>query len=335
MHTPLTASDLPPLVDSYGRKINYLRLSVTDRCNLRCRYCMPEEGVKCMDHSEILSYEELLRLSTIFVSLGVDKIRLTGGEPFVRPDCMNFLEALRVLFSHLDIRVTTNGVALGKYIHRLCAMGISGINLSLDSLDEDRFRHITRRDQWENVMKSMHLLKISHIPLKINTVILEDTTDAELVDMARLIKDDGIALRFIELMPFSGKRHEEKSPAPSLEQRIFDLFPQIVEIKSEQIETARNFHIPNHVGRIGIIEGDSKKFCATCNKVRVTSAGLLKNCLYDQGVLDLRKLLRDNSSDFDIAQAIQKAVSGKLANGHEVVAQNDIQYEESMATIGG
>lgn len=335
MHTPLVASDVSPLIDSYGRKITYLRLSVTDRCNLRCRYCMPEEGVKCMDHSEILSYEELLRLSNIFITLGVEKIRLTGGEPFVRPDCIFFLEALRVIAPHLDIRVTTNGVALKQYLHRLCAMDLSGINLSLDTLDKDRFRAITRRDQWDKVMENLHFLKQSRIPLKVNTVVLEDTTDAEIVDMSRLIKDDSIALRFIELMPFSGKKHEEKSPAPSLEKRLLNLFPDIVEIKSEQIETARNFHIPNHVGRIGIIEGDSKKFCATCNKVRITSAGLLKNCLYDRGVLDLRELLRNDSSDLVIAQAIQKAVSNKLANGHEVTAANDTQFEESMATIGG
>lgn len=335
MYTPLAASDVSPLIDNHGRRVTYLRLSVTDRCNLRCRYCMPEEGIPCKDHSEILSYEELLRLSTIFISLGVDKIRLTGGEPFVRPDCMNFLEALRVLFPKLNIHVTTNGVALGKYLHRLCAMGISGINLSLDSLDEDRFRTITRRNQWQNVMKNLHLLKVSHIPLKINAVVLDDTSDAEIINMAGLIKDDSIALRFIELMPFSGNKHKDKKPTTSLKERICNLFPQIVEIKSEHAETARNFHIPNHIGRIGIIEGDSKKFCATCNKVRITSAGLLKNCLYDQGVLDLRELLRDGSSDLTIAQKIQDAVSQKLANGHEVTAENDAQYEESMATIGG
>lgn len=335
MHTPLAASGMNPLADRHGRKITYLRLSITDRCNLRCRYCMPEEGVKCMDHSEILTYEELLRLSSIFISLGVEKIRLTGGEPFVRPDCMNFLEALRVLFPKLNIHVTTNGVALGKYFHRLCAMGLSGVNLSLDTLDEERFRDITRRDQWENVMKNLHLLKVSHIPLKVNTVVLDDTTDDEIINMARLIKDDSIALRFIELMPFSGKKHEDKESNLSLEERLVSLFPQIVEIKSEHIETARNFHIPNHVGRVGIIEGDSKKFCATCNKVRVTSAGLLKNCLYDKGVLNLRDLLRDGSSDLVIAQKIQKAVAGKLADGHEVAAASKSLYEESMATIGG
>lgn len=335
MNTPLAGSENEPLADRHGRKITYLRLSVTDRCNLRCHYCMPEEGVKCMEHKEVLCYEELLRLSTIFVSLGVEKIRLTGGEPFVRPDCMNFLEALRVLFPQLDLRVTTNGVALEQYLHRLCAMGLSGINLSLDSLDKDRFHAITRRDKWDTVMKNLEFLKNSGILLKVNTVVLDDTSDAELVDMARLIKDDSIALRFIELMPFSGKKHEEKVPTISLEERLISLFPQIVEIKSDQIETARNFHIPNHIGRVGIIEGDSKKFCATCNKVRITSAGLLKNCLYDQGVLDLRALLRDGSSDSEISQAIRKAVSGKLANGHDVVATNDMAFEESMATIGG
>ncbi|CAG37720.1 GTP 3',8-cyclase MoaA [Desulfotalea psychrophila] len=333
--SPGPSSPQSKLVDTHGRSITYLRLSITDRCNLRCRYCMPEEGVQFLDHSEILSYQELLRISRIFVGFGVNKIRITGGEPFVRRDCVDFMQALMEQTAHLDLRVTTNGIALSPHLGRLKEMGLGGINLSLDTLDPLRFSQITRRDGLTKVLAVFHQILSLGIPLKVNTVVMEDTSDEELRQMAALTEDNPIQLRFIELMPFSGKESGEIKKALSLEDRLVRLFPELTEISSAQIETARKFSLPGYRGNLGLIEGESRKFCAHCNKVRITSCGMLKNCLYDSGVLDLRALLRNGADDVEVAERIQQAVLGKLKDGHVTAELQDKICEDSMATIGG
>lgn len=324
-----------PLVDPFGRRITYLRLSITDRCNLRCRYCMPADGVNVLGHDAILSYEELERLSRIFVSLGVNKIRITGGEPFVRKGCLEFMQRLKEQSPALDLHLTTNGVAILPYLAELKKLAIKGINLSLDTLDSARFQEITRRDKLESVLAVFHEALRLNIPLKVNAVVQTDTTDEELVLLAGLVKENPVALRFIELMPFSGGENVQRSMELPLEKRLFRLFPGLREVSSNNIETARRFSVSGYQGTLGIIEGESRKFCITCNKLRITSSGMLKNCLYDEGVIDMRSLLRSEPSDAAIAEKIVWCVSKKLRNGYEAACVNGKKCQDSMASIGG
>lgn len=324
------------LVDRHGRTITYLRLAITDRCNLRCRYCMPEEGVSVLSHDDILSYEELERLVRLFVSLGVGKIRITGGEPFVRKGCLAFMERLVAANPGIDLRVTSNGVALLPHLAGLRRIGLGGLNLSLDTMDPLRFADITRRDRLDAVLAAFHEALRLGIPLKVNSVVMEDTTDDNLVQMAKLVQGNRVALRFIELMPFTGTVHRSRHATVPLEQRLMQLFPGMQEIRGEGVETARKFSLPGFLGTIGIIEGESRKFCSSCNKVRVTSAGLLKNCLYDNGILDLRALLRDGSDDAGLKARIIAAVAAKPVDGFKAEEGRRLTCnEDSMATIGG
>ncbi len=329
------SADTTSLVDSFGRRITYLRLSITDRCNLRCRYCMPAKGVDVLGHDAILSYEEMERLTRIFVSLGVSKIRITGGEPFVRKGCLEFMQRLKAQSPALNLHLTTNGVAILPYLAELKKLDIQGVNLSMDTLDPVRFQEITRRDKLETVLAVFHESLRLNIPLKVNAVVQTDTSDEELVQMAALVKDNPVALRFIELMPFSGSENIERSMELPLETRLFRLFPGLREISSNNVETARRFSVDGYKGTVGIIEGESRKFCATCNKLRITSSGMLKNCLYDEGVLDMRSLLRSEPNDTVIAEKIAWCVSRKLRNGHEAACGNGKKCQDSMASIGG
>lgn len=337
MNAPITKENSfrSRLVDRQGRVITYLRLSITDRCNLRCRYCMPEEGVEFLGHDKILSYEELERLSRVFVGLGVEKIRITGGEPFVRKGCMEFLERVRMTNPEVKLHVTTNGVAVLPHLPGLKNIGIGGLNLSLDTLDAAKFAEITRRDRLETVLAVFHESMRLGIPLKVNSVVQPETTDEDLLEMSRLVKDNAVALRFIEFMPFSGKKHIEHKVDATLEERLFRLFPGLTEISSNLVETARKFSVEGYQGTLGIIEGESRKFCSECNKLRITSAGILKNCLYDKGVLDLRTFMRSGVTDDELEAAIRSSVEKKLDDGYASAKKQEQNQEESMATIGG
>ncbi len=323
------------LVDNFGRRISYLRLSITDRCNLRCKYCMAEEGVTFLDHQSILSYEELERIVSIVTSLGVEKIRITGGEPFARKSCMEFLTRLKGQQGVKGLFITTNGVAVYPYLAELKKIGISGINLSLDTLNRERFATITRRDQIDNVLASFYELLRLQIKVKVNSVILPTTSDTDIIEIAGLIKDNPISLRFIELMPFSGEKRCEKEIHSNLESRFYSLFPGIREISSNMIETARRFEVPGCKGTLGLLVGKSRKFCSSCNKVRITPQGILKTCLYDTGSLNLREMLRGNCSDHELGSAIISAVQNKHKDGHQAEKHNESLGEESMAAIGG
>ncbi|MFC1843778.1 GTP 3',8-cyclase MoaA, partial [Thermodesulfobacteriota bacterium] len=208
------------LIDNHNRPITYLRLAITDRCNLRCRYCRPEEGVPFIPHGEILRFEEMERLVGIFCSLGINKVRVTGGEPFSRRGCLPFLTRLRKTDGVQYLHITTNGVKTPRYLDELSAIGIDGINLSLDTLDHKRFLEITRRDYLEAVLQSVHGILERDIPLKINAVVLRDTTDEEIVQLSQLARDFPITLRFIEKMPFSGTVRSEKLENGNLFKRL-------------------------------------------------------------------------------------------------------------------
>ena len=323
------------LIDNHGRPITYLRLAITDRCNLRCRYCRPEEGVPFIPHEEILRFEELERLVTIFCSLGITKVRVTGGEPFSRRGSMSFLTRLRKIDGVQYLHITTNGVKTSRFLDELAAISLDGINLSLDTLDKKKFWKITRRDYLESVLQTLDGVLARSIPLKINSVVLKDTCDDEIIELAGLAHDFPIALRFIERMPFSGKVRSEKLENGNLSERLKRIFPTIEESSSALPTTARTFALPDYKGTIGIIHGYSRLFCKTCNKVRITPTGMLKTCLYDNGVLDLKKMLRQGATAEEIKSAIINCVHNSCVNGHEAELNAKRGKEPSMASIGG
>lgn len=328
---------IPPncLIDNHGRRINYLRLAITDRCNLRCRYCRPEQGVPFIPHDEILRFEELERFVRIFSSLGIAKVRVTGGEPFSRRGCMDFLARLKSIPGVDALHITTNGVKTARFLDELADIGISGINLSLDTLSPKRFWQITRRDYLDGVLDTLYGAMARNIPLKVNSVVLPDTTDDEIRTLATIAEEHPLTLRFIETMPFSGSVRNKALLNGNLKQRLQRIFPGMKEVTSDGPTTAQVFSLPGGAGKIGVINGYSRLFCATCNKLRITPAGMLKTCLYDDGALDLKGLARANATDGDIINAIMGCVQSRFANGHEAESKFRKDIEPSMGIIGG
>lgn len=324
-------SSAPVLTDRQGRHINYLRLAVTDRCNLRCTYCMPADGVVSLNHSDILTFQEMFRLVTLLSPMGVTKVRITGGEPFVRKGLLPFLQRLHTVEGIGSLHITTNGVETAPHIPLLEKMNI-GVNLSLDTLRPERFQQITRRARFEQVQETLNQLLTSSIKLKINSVIQFGTNDDEIGDLARLAMDNNVDVRFIEEMPFNGRHAIDVPTNHWIEQRLVHEFPGMgPEGKSG---TAQIYDVPGFRGRIGIISGAERTFCGSCNRLRITADGRLKTCLYDDGVLDLRSMLRSGASDEEIAAAIRHAVVNRHANGYEA-ERAARQQKSSMSQIGG
>ncbi len=328
------------LFDNHGRRINYLRLAVTDRCNLRCFYCMPEEGIKYVSRKDLLSYEEMERLLRILASMGIEKVRITGGEPFLRKEMMNFLERVVAIEGIHQVNITTNGTLTAPLVPQLKSMGIGTINLSLDTLDEERFFLITRRREFSKVMDTFHALLKHDIKTKINAVVMDGKNTDDLVPMALLTKDHPVDVRFIEEMPFNG----EGNHYPVLvwnHRRILQLltehFPTIKKIPDPPNSTSNNYVIPGHIGKIGIIAAYSRTFCGTCNRLRITPQGLLKTCLYDDGIFYIRDLMRAGATDQAIVLAFQEAIGNRAKNGFEAEQRRKFHapVSESMSTIGG
>ncbi len=327
--------ETPRLIDNHGRSITYLRLAITDRCNLRCSYCMPEQGVETVAHEETLTYEELERLVRLFLGIGIEKVRITGGEPFVRRGCMEFLERLKNDLGVKQLVITTNGVETSRYLQRLKDLPISGINLSLDTLDRERFRTITRRDRLDDVLRTLYGALDLGIRVKVNSVVSEETGDQEIFDLGRLAEKNRLSIRFIEKMPFSGGRNSGQQPDYGLPARLQRLFPDLTQRRQETASTAKEFEVAGYVGTLGIIEGSSRNFCSSCNRIRITPQGILKACLYDNGVLDLKRLIRDGINDNDLKNQIRGCLNKRFANGHETESANGRSQQPSMASIGG
>jgi len=331
-----------PLFDQHGRPLEYLRLAVTDRCNLRCFYCMPEEGIKYMPKHELLSYEEMLRLTGLLAGMGVRKVRLTGGEPFVRRDLVPFMERLAALPGIDDISLTTNGVLTAPHVPALARLGVKAVNLSLDTLDRARFASITRRDELPRVMETFYALLEAGIQVKINAVVMDGQNIDDLISLADLSRTLPVDVRFIEEMPFNGGSHAA-GPASlpwnhvRIRQHLEAHFGALTPVPMAAGATASDYKIAGHVGRVGIIAAYSRTFCGTCNRLRLTAEGGIKTCLYDQGVLDTRALLRGGASDEEIAAALAAAFRFRAANGFEAERQRPLHQLsfESMATIGG
>ena len=322
------------MIDGFSRTIDYIRLSVTDRCNLRCRYCMPPEGISCMSMHEILTYEETEHLCRIFAALGIRKVKITGGEPFVRKNVCHLIRQIKQIPGIDSVTVTTNGILTLPHLEELKAIGIDGINFSLDTLKPDTFRQIAGRNGLDKVLSAISEAVSLEIPnIKINCVPLRDMNLSEVPDIAALARNYPIHVRFIEMMPIGlGKDFQMVSEA-----EICQLLKQTYNCL-EPIEgtygngPAHYYHIPGFKGHIGFISAMSHMFCDQCNRIRLTTDGQLKTCLFYENGIDLKYLIRNNCSDKELMHQIRLALQNKPQH-HEM---SSLSPElRGMSQIGG
>jgi len=325
-----------PLLDAFGRVADDLRVSVTDRCNLRCSYCMPPEGMQWLPRAQILSYEEIDRLVSIFLSLGVHTVRLTGGEPLARRDLSVLVEMLAAR-AVPDLSLTTNGVFLAEHADPLARAGLKRVNVSVDSLLRHRFAEMTRRDALAQVMEGLRAADAAGLqPIKLNCVVVRGTNDDEVVDFARFSRDTGYEVRFIEFMPLDADEawtRDAVVPSREILDRIDAAYP--VEPIEHGPEPATMWRFRDGArGAIGVIASVSEPFCSSCNRIRITADGQFRTCLFAMEETDVRALLRDGAADAEIADAIQTAVAGKWA-GHKINDEDFARPARSMSLIGG
>ena len=328
----------PVLYDNHGRPITYLRLAVTDRCNLRCFYCMPEEGIQYLHKSKLLTYEEMLRIVGVLAELGVHKVRITGGEPFVRHNLIDFMYQLAAIDGIDELNITTNGVLTGQYLRQMKEIGIKSVNLSLDTLDAKRFFEITGRNEFEKVYQTLFDLLDAGFDVKINAVVMDGKNTDDILPLVALTQHYPVSVRFIEEMPFNG----EGAHYPILRwnlHKILDTikaaYPALTKIKDAPYSTSYNYQIPDFKGNIGVIAAFSRTFCGTCNRIRMTAQGELKTCLYDEGVLSIRDLIRSGISDDELKTVFVKTFQHRAKDGFEAEKRRTSLVTESMTTIGG
>jgi cyclic pyranopterin phosphate synthase len=328
------------LIDPQGRHLNYLRLAVTDRCNFRCTYCMPEEGIDLKARDDILCFQEMEHLLGLFLDLGVTKVRITGGEPFVRKGLPDFLTRINQYEKLETINLTTNAYFLEDTIPLFQKIKSGSINISLDSLKRDVFYKITRRDDFERVWNNIDKILLTDLNVKLNMVVLKGVNDNEIVDFAMLAKSNKVEVRFIEQMSFNGGCFSnEIYSAEEIISTLQNFFPEMIE-HLKMSSTARIFGIPRFRGKVGIIAGHSRTFCSTCSRLRLTPDGTFKTCLYDHGAINLKDMLRSGKSDQEIKTAIGEAVAKRAKDGFESEqrTQQIVHFSKkhlSMAQIGG
>lgn len=302
-----------PPTDPYQRRIDYLRLSITDRCNLRCTYCMPEGGVPKLAHGDILRYEEILRLARIVTAMGISKIRITGGEPLVRRDVLFLCGSIAGIPQLRSLSITTNGVLLGRLAGGLFQAGIKRINVSLDTLKPGRFASITRQDCFEDVWKGiMAAHEAGFAPIKLNAVVMRGVNDDEIADLARLTFEYPFHMRFIEFMPFKEADYDDRFLSS---EDILDRLRSVGELvpveSTDSNGPARHYRFAGAMGKIGIISPISNHFCPTCNRLRVTADGRLRTCLFAREETDLKRALRLGASDEEMMLLIRTAIADK------------------------
>jgi len=328
------------LVDSFGRQITYVRLAVTDRCNLRCTYCMPAAGADIVERKELLTYKEMYRITRVLTELGVNKVRLTGGEPFVRKDLIGFIEMLS--FNDLldEINITTNGVLISEHIEKLQSLKVKTVNLSIDSLSATKFAEITRRDVFKDVWATYELLEKSALSLKLNVVIQSGVNTDEINDFVALSKDKNMEVRFIEEMPFNGVGERTTNEVWNYNRILEEIkkgHPEIKRLPLKKSSTSHSFKMEGFIGTVGIIPAYTRTICADCNRIRITSTGQLKNCLFDEGVFSLRDFLRSGASNDELKKLFVDLVAKKPKDGFVAEANRKInkKVSESMSSIGG
>ena len=325
------------LTDKYGRTLDYLRLSVTDRCNFRCYYCMPEEGVNFAARKDLLTFEEMHTLCEVFCHLGVSKIRITGGEPFVRSGIMPFLQKLSVVPGLDEITITTNGTLLQKQLPALKAMGIRKVNLSLDSLDRARFFGITRRDSFEEVYACIFAMLDAGFEVKLNCVLAANKNTQDIIPFVELTRHYPLSVRFLEEMPFNGSSSFDEGNwnYQDILNHIKTRYPQIEELPNGPNSTSINYRVPSYRGSFGIIPSFSRTFCGTCNRIRLSATGELRTCLYGAPAANLRDVLRQGATLAELETVITDAVAARYLNGYDAEAANQKSVHDSMSVLGG
>ncbi|WP_145096138.1 GTP 3',8-cyclase MoaA [Anatilimnocola aggregata] len=328
-----------PLYDALGRVHTSLRISVTDRCNIRCFYCMPEENVRFRPRHELLTFEEITRLARVMASLGVNKLRLTGGEPLVRAELPKLVAQLAAVPGIHEIALTTNGILLAEQAQALKDAGLTRVNISLDAMTEETFRRISRRDGLDRVIAGIHAAKhVGLAPIRLNTVAIKGITEPEIPALARFARDEQLELRFIEFMPLDADQQWNNDQVLTgeeirrqLEAAIGPLEPAD---RPDLSQPAMDYQYADGNGRIGFINPVSQPFCGDCNRLRVTAEGQLRNCLFSTVEWDARALLRASATDDELAQLIRDCVRAKKP-GHGIDSSEFIRPQRAMYQIGG
>lgn len=328
------------LKDTLGRNHNYLRISITEHCNLRCTYCMPAEGIALTPKAHLMTADEIVTIAQQFVGLGVDKIRLTGGEPLVRKDAKDIL--LRLGQLGINLTLTTNGLLVPEFIDTFKQAGIRTVNISLDTLDKDKYKQITRRDHFNKVLESIDLLGDENFNVKINIVLIKGFNDNEITDFLRLTKRKNIQIRFIEFMPFSGNQWDRSKLVRYTEilENIGSIYQnsEIERLQDAPNDTAKNFRIKSYLGSFSIISSVTNPFCSTCNRIRLTADGKLKNCLFSNSETDLLKPLRNGESIVPIICEnlfAKHAMRGGMDDDSKFTNPDLFSQNRSMIAIGG
>ncbi len=326
------------LVDSFGRRHNNLRISVTDRCNIRCVYCMPE-SVTFLPRQDLLSYEEIARVARVGAGLGIDKIRLTGGEPLVRRDLPRLIEQLVAIPGIKDVGLTTNGILLAPVAKDLWDAGLRRINVSLDTMDPARFVELTRREGFEQVIEGILAAKAAGFdPVKINAVAIKGMTESDVVPLGKFAREHGLELRFIEYMPLDAgnlwERDKVLYAAEILEMLGREIGELVPSANQDPKAPAQDYEYLDGGGRVGLIASVSRPFCMSCNRVRLTADGKLRHCLFALEETDMRTLIRGGADDETLARALVATVESKW-EGHEINTARFIKPERLMHSIGG
>ncbi len=329
----------PPLADTFGRLHDNLRISVTDRCNIRCFYCMPESGVTFMDRREILSFEEIERFVRVAVGLGITKLRVTGGEPLVRRDLPRLIEKLHNIQGVQDLALTTNAVLLEGLAEPLYRAGLRRVNIHLDTLDRDRFKQITRRDDLHLVLRGIdRCLELGYRPVKLNAVAVHGLSEPDIVPLARFGRERGIEVRYIEFMPLDAQQLWDRSRVLTMEQILATLSHEIAPLEPvpdpDPRAPATEFRFRDGLGGVGFIPSVTKPFCLNCNRIRLTADGKLRYCLFALDEYDVKHLLRGGASDESIADLIRGTVRAKWL-GHEINSVRFVPPPRPMYAIGG
>lgn len=326
------------LIDTFGRVHNNLRISVTDRCNIRCVYCMPE-NVEFLPRSSLLTYEEITRFVRVAAGLGIDKIRLTGGEPLVRRDLPQLVRSLCEVEGIKDVGLTTNGILLAPMAKDLYDAGLRRINISLDTMDPVKFLELTRRTGFEQVIEGILAAKLAGFdPVKVNAVAIKSVTEDDIIPLARFCREHGLELRFIEYMPLDAgdawERGKVLFASEMIEILTHEFGPLILDPNADPRAPASDYDYSDGGGRIGFIASVSRPFCQSCNRIRLTADGKLRNCLFSLDETDVRGLLRDGGEDAAISSVLEASVKTKW-EGHEINTSKFIKPERLMHSIGG
>ena len=327
----------PPITDKFGRTFNYLRLAVNEHCNLRCIYCMPEEGAPFLEQAQLLSTNEIKIILRAMSDLGVKKVRFTGGEPLLRKDIIDLIKysSQRSIFE--SVHITTNGLLLSNYIDQLEQAGLNGINISLDTLDAEKFKKITRRDEFQKVIKGLNAAILSDIKhIKVNVVAMRDFNQNEILDFVELTKTNDITVRFIELMPFDSHQIWKTGKYYGADKILSHLIENIKHLRPISGSNTEHhiFQIDGYKGRVAVIPSFTRTLCKKCNRIRITADGKLLNCLYSKKETNIRDVIRQGLSNELIKDMIRQAMSEKMIDGWSAQRQGN-DSRGSMTQIGG